>query len=464
MRPLVWGGCESGTEAGRKQQVEQQVAMSGTGAVLTHRYRLREKIGAGGVGQVWRAADEVLGREVAVKLLRPEYADHPETLLRFRAEARLAARLVHPGVVQVYDYGQAGVPFLVMELVEGPSLADVLAEGPLRPSWVLSMIGQVAAGLSAAHAAGLIHRDIKPANLLLAPDGLVKITDFGIASAAGSAPLTSTGMLAGTPGYLAPERVAGATAGPASDLYSLGVVAWECLTGTPPFTGTPVEIALAHAHRDLPPLPAEVPAQLAGLIGQLTAKDPAARPASAAAVAARVGTSGIPVTADVAALSGRPAAEAPGPPQATLMLAGITEYDTPSPYRWPGHLARKRRTALLTVAGVIAAAGISGLLVAVGSGIASSHPASTSTTSGQMVTVDGAALDGQPAAAVLAQLRQAGLRPHLLQQSDDHAQPGTVITVEPAGQVPVGATVTVVAAFGHHHHDGKGSGDNGNGG
>jgi eukaryotic-like serine/threonine-protein kinase len=220
------------------------VVMSGAGNMLAHRYRLQEQIGAGGVGQVWRAADEVLGREVAVKLLRPEYADHAETLLRFRTEARLAARLVHPGVVQVYDYGQAGVPFLVMELVNGPSLAGVLADGPLRPPWVLSMIGQVAAGLSAAHAAGLIHRDIKPANLLLAPDGLVKITDFGIASAAGSAPLT----------------------------------------------GTPVEIALAHVNRDLPPLPAEVPAQVAGLIGELTAKDPAARPASAAAVAVRVGT------------------------------------------------------------------------------------------------------------------------------------------------------------------------------
>src|SRR5258708_14166587 len=173
-----------------------------------------------------------------------------------------------------------------MELVNGPSVAEITASGPLEPGWVLGMVSQTAAGLAAAHAAGLVHRDIKPANLLAAPGGIVKITDFGIASVAGSLPLTQAGAVRGTAGYLAPERVAGEQATPASDLYSLGVVAWECLAGAPPFTGTPLEVAYAHAQRALPPLPGSVPAGVAALIAQLTAKDPAARPPSAAVVAA----------------------------------------------------------------------------------------------------------------------------------------------------------------------------------
>ena len=264
------------------------LTVSGTWSLLAGRYRLGEQIAAGGTGEVWRAQDVVLGRAVAIKLLRPEYAGHAETLARFQAEARHAGQLTHSGIVQVYDYGQndlAGVPFLVMELVDGPSLAAVLAGGALPPSRVLEVIEQVAAGLAAAHAVGLVHRDIKPANLLLAPGGVVKITDFGIASAAGSAPLTQAGMLACTPGYLAPERAAGSPAGPPSDLYSLGVVAWEALAGKPPFTGTALDVAIAHAHRALPPLPAAVPVGLAALIAGLTARDPAARPSAASAAA-----------------------------------------------------------------------------------------------------------------------------------------------------------------------------------
>src|SRR5260370_32320275 len=172
-----------------------------------------------------------------------------------------------------------------MELVDGPALADVAACGPLELAWVLDVAGQVAAGLAAAHGQGLVHRDIKPANLLLSPGGAVKITDFGIASAVGSVSLTLAGTLPGTPGYLAPERAAGAPATAASDLYSLGVVAWECLAGAPPFTGTPLEITLAHAHRALPRLPAALPGGSAKPVADLTAKDPAAPPASAASAA-----------------------------------------------------------------------------------------------------------------------------------------------------------------------------------
>ena len=174
-----------------------------------------------------------------------------------------------------------------MELVDGPSLADVLDRGPLDPIRVMDIVAQAAAGLDAAHRSGLVHRDIKPANLLLTRAGLVKITDFGIAHAAGSAPVTRQGVLIGTPAYLAPERVAGHQATPASDLYSLGILAHECLTGTRPYEGTPTEIALAHGQRELPPLPRHVPPAVAAFVADLTAREPAARPASARVASAR---------------------------------------------------------------------------------------------------------------------------------------------------------------------------------
>ena len=232
----------------------------------------------------------MLGRPVAVKLLQQGYASHQQTLARFRAEARHAGSLTHPGIAHVYDYGEAGPagrPYLVLELVDGPSLAGALARGPLDPATTMDVVAQVAAGLAAAHAADLVHRDIKPANLLMSRDGLVKITDFGIAHAAGSAPITQAGTLVGTPAYLAPERASGEPATPASDLYSLGIVAYECLTGTTPFHGTPLEVASASRHGSLPPLPAAVPAPVAALVTDLTAKDPAARPGSSAQVAVR---------------------------------------------------------------------------------------------------------------------------------------------------------------------------------
>ena len=256
------------------------------------RYRLGYRIAAGGAGEVWRAVDTALERPVAVKLLRAEFAGHPETLARFRAEALRAGSLSHPGIAHVYDYGDADPPhppFLVMEVVDGPSLAGVLAGGPLDAARTMDVVAQTAAGLAAAHAAGVVHRDIKPANLLLGPDGQLKITDFGIAHAAGSAPLTRTGTLVGTPGYLAPERAAGRPAIPASDLYSLGIVAYECLTGSVPFGGTPLEVAAAHRERPLPPLPRHVPHPVAALVADLTGKDPGERPASADVAAERAG-------------------------------------------------------------------------------------------------------------------------------------------------------------------------------
>jgi serine/threonine-protein kinase len=266
--------------------------MALAGTVLGGRYVLDDQIGNGGYGEVWRATDTVLARPVAVKLLHPRYTQRSEALARFRAEARHAGGLPHENIAQVFDYGEPAdgqPPYLVMELVDGPSLETVLTGGPLDDSRTMDIVAQAAAGLQAAHAAGMIHRDIKPGNLLLAPGGTVKITDFGIAHTIGSAPLTASGELIGTPGYLAPERAMGERAAPASDLYSLGMLAYECLAGTPPFRGTPLEVALAHRDRPLPPLPQSVAVDVAALVMRLAAKDPARRLSDAAEVAVWAG-------------------------------------------------------------------------------------------------------------------------------------------------------------------------------
>jgi eukaryotic-like serine/threonine-protein kinase len=328
--------------------------------VLSGRYALDEPIGAGGYCEVWRATDTVLTRPVAVKLLHPGYARQGEALARFKAEARHAGALSHENIARVYDYGEPadGQSYLVMELVDGPSLADVLARGPLSAERTMDIVAQVAAGLQAAHAAGLIHRDIKPANILFAPGGAVRITDFGIAHAVGSAPVTSTGIVMGTPGYIAPERVAGAQAGPASDLYALGVVAYECLAGYPPFSGGALDVAIAHRDRPLPPLPASVPDEVVAFVMMLTAKDPAWRPGSAGEVAEQAGRLRDALAPDTG--SGRlPAAGPTGPDGAVAgwLVARSTIADDPAnPARpaAPSRLRRPRRALAAAALGLAA--------------------------------------------------------------------------------------------------------------
>src|SRR6266446_1992969 len=265
--------------------------MAGFISMLDDRYLLTDRIGAGGYSEVWHGHDQILDRPVAVKLLHAGFVADDETLHRFHAEARHAGQLSHQNVARIYDYGGSvpeHPPYLVMELVDGESLDEVLdREGAIGAARTLDMIEQAAAGLQAAHQAGLIHRDVKPANLLLSKSGTVKITDFGISQVAGSVSLTRTGVIVGSPGYLAPERAFGAQATVASDLYALGVVAYECLSGTRPFTGTVLEVAIAHRELPFPPLPPAVPPALARLVSELTAKDPEARPVSAAEVASR---------------------------------------------------------------------------------------------------------------------------------------------------------------------------------
>ena len=257
---------------------------------LAGRYRLCRWLAAGGMGQVWQAVDEVLGRPVAVKLLRDEYAQDPSFVGRLRAEARSAAAVAHPGIATVFDYGEvttaAGpepTAFVVMELVEGEPLSSLLARtGRLGLDRSLDIVGQAAVAVGAAHQAGLVHRDIKPANLLVGRDGTVKVTDFGVAQALGQGQDDEGELLVGTAGYLSPEQASGQPATAASDLYALGVVAYECLAGRRPFTGEhPIAVALGHLLQPPPPLPDDVPATVRALVSQAMAKQPTRRPPDA---------------------------------------------------------------------------------------------------------------------------------------------------------------------------------------
>jgi hypothetical protein len=255
-----------------------------TGITLGGRFQLTTRIAIGGMGEVWKAKDQVLGRIVAIKVLKEEYTGDPGFLQRFRAEARHTALLNHVGIANVFDYGEeAGSAYLVMELVPGQPLSSIIEhEQVLSPDRTLSMIAQTARALAIAHAQGLVHRDIKPGNLLITPDGRVKVTDFGIARLADQVPLTQTGQVMGTAQYLAPEQATGQTATGASDIYSLGVIGYECLSGHRPFSGeSQIAIALAQVNDAPPPLSDTLPRPVRALLMSMLAKDPKNRPANA---------------------------------------------------------------------------------------------------------------------------------------------------------------------------------------
>jgi tRNA A-37 threonylcarbamoyl transferase component Bud32 len=315
------------------------------------RYRLVRRIASGGMGEVWEADDTVLGRRVALKVLAEELAADDRATRRFVREARATARLAHPNVARVYDFGgHGGAPFLVMELLEGETLADRVAAGPLPPAEAARVAAAVADALDAAHQRGIVHRDVKPSNVMLTPDGDVKVMDFGIAAAADETHSTTGSGLYATVAYVAPERVAGQPATPASDVYSLGAVLYELLCGRPPFSGgSPALVARAHLHDQ--PLPVRqvapwVPARLAEACQAALAKDPARRPSSAAAFAARL---------RAAAAGGGRLEEDPGPEPTRAMPPGqalpapaeATVQVGPGRPVWRRH--RRRVTVLLGV-------------------------------------------------------------------------------------------------------------------
>jgi eukaryotic-like serine/threonine-protein kinase len=383
--------------------------MTTPGELLNHRYRLDELIASGGMGQVWRATDELLGRLVAIKLVQeggpsgaPAAGGADDFRERFRHEARNSAGLSHPNIATVYDFGDdANRPYLVMELVEGQSLAQLLAErGPLPPQEVTAILGQAALALQAAHTAGVVHRDVKPANIMVTPGGMVKLTDFGIARAAAGSGLTRTGEVLGTPHYLAPEQAHGLPATAASDVYALGVVGHELLTGQRPFTGESiVATALAHVTQEAPDLPDSVPPPLRSAIMAALAKDPADRPESAAELAAMLGMPGAPHTplreldpaaADLTMVapaptirSGGASAATQGAPSPTTVLPAVAGNRLPLAGA-RDHRAGRQRWWLLPAAAIVAtvAAIIAAASFADGgsSGSPATHSTKTSTS------------------------------------------------------------------------------------
>ncbi|OLR95539.1 serine/threonine-protein kinase [Actinokineospora bangkokensis] len=347
-----------------------------SGQLLADRYRLARRIAVGGMGEVWEAADTRLDRRVAVKVLKPELCGDAEFLHRFRTEARTTASINHPGIAAVHDYGEtAGVvdgpqdtAYLVMELVEGEPLAAILAkEGRLPADRTLDVLEQSAAALNAAHERGYVHRDVKPGNILITPSGVVKLTDFGIAKAADAAPVTRSGMVMGTAHYIAPEQALGHEAEPASDVYSLAVVGYECLTGHRPFLSeNAVTVAMMHIRDIPPPLPADVPPGTRALIEATLVKDPRQRYANGGefAVAVAAVRAGRPLPAPSGlALSGAHRGPAAGTHPGLAPVSGPLPRGPQPPFTpVPGHQQhREGRTGLWITIAVLAVALVAAL-------------------------------------------------------------------------------------------------------
>jgi serine/threonine-protein kinase len=350
------------------------------GVTLSDRYRLERLIATGGMGQVWEGKDSRLGRQVAIKVLKAEFSTDAEFVERFRAEARTVAMLNHPGIASVYDYGETELAdagrtaYLVMELVNGEPLNSVIKRtGRLSLRHSLDMLEQTGRALQVAHNAGLVHRDVKPGNIMITPTGQVKLTDFGIAKAVDAAPVTQTGMVMGTAQYIAPEQALGRDATAASDVYSLGVVGYESVSGRRPFTGDgALTVAMKHIKEQPPPLPADLPPNVRELIEITLSKEPSQRyrtgGAFADAVAAvRAGrrpprpnqapTIGRASPASVGATQMRPAVDPGRPPTVVRQRPPVTgtHRTPPAPSR---SMFSPGQRALLWAAGVLGALAI----------------------------------------------------------------------------------------------------------
>jgi serine/threonine protein kinase len=256
--------------------------MPDAATILSDRYELGQELGHGGMARVLRGTDRQLGRHVAIKVLSPPYDRDQAFVERFRREAHAAARLNHPSIVAVYDTGSDdGTHYIVTELVEGETLADLLERGgPLPPQRAVGVATEVTRALAAAHERGVVHRDVKPGNVMLTPEGRVKVVDFGIARAAGAESVTRSGLVLGSAPYLSPEQARGEPGDERSDIYALGCVMYQMLTGQPPFTAdTPVATLYLHVHEQAPPPSSvrEVPADLEAIVLRCLEKDPAAR-------------------------------------------------------------------------------------------------------------------------------------------------------------------------------------------
>ena len=441
------------------------------------RYVLESRIAVGGMGEVWQATDTIIGRQVAIKILKDEYLGDPGFLERFRAEARHAALVNHEGIANVYDYGEEdGSAYLVMELVPGEPLSAVLErEHTLSIDRVLDIVAQTATALQAAHSAGLVHRDIKPGNLLITPEGRVKITDFGIARIADQVPLTATGQVMGTVQYLSPEQASGHAASPSTDIYSLGIVAYEALAGKRPFSGeSQVAIAMAQINDAPPPLPDTIAEPVRNLIMSCIAKKPADRPDSAAnlaraAQALRRGDVQAAADAVPAVLSGiaandvtmvMPRATEPGATTVLNIPSGNPVEERKgkrSPWTWP-------LIALIGVLVIVIGSSVIALLSSGsgGGGATTSTSAPSPTTSSAtptptkssatptptptLVNVDKAAYVGKSSTDVAAALQALGMGVNM---KEDKPAPspdlvGMVYDLNPTGNLKIGELITVL--------------------
>ncbi|WP_382309010.1 serine/threonine protein kinase [Herbiconiux sp. UC225_62] len=458
------------------------------GVTFGGRYELSSRIAIGGMGEVWQATDLVIGRTVAIKILKDEYLGDPGFLERFRAEARHAALVNHEGIANVFDYGEEeGSAYLVMELVPGEALSTILErEHVLSTDRVLDIVAQTALALQAAHAAGLVHRDIKPGNLLITPDGRVKITDFGIARIADQVPLTATGQVMGTVQYLSPEQASGQPASPTTDIYSLGIVAYECLAGKRPFSGeSQVAIAMAQINETPPDLPVTVAEPVRNLVLSCIAKKPEDRPSSTgnlarAAMALRRGDIASAAAAVPAVLGSDPLPPtmatrlmpAPGATQATTVLStsngangnGLVPPPTPpatdaaeepkkrSPWTWP-------LIVLIIILGLVLIGTIVALVVQANGNNApatasSSAPTPTKTTpppsptptptqTSNVVTISEGELKGKTFDEAAQILSDKGLSANRVEGNAAPAadQVDVVYQATPVGNVPKGTTI-----------------------
>ena len=468
---------------------------------IADRYTLVERIAVGGMGEVWRARDRLLDRDVAIKVLKDEYAEDPTFLQRFRTEAKHTASLSHPGIANVFDYGEIGaVAYLVMELVPGEPLSALIArDAPLPASDVMDMLGQAGLALQAAHDLGVVHRDVKPGNLIVRPDRVIKVTDFGIARAVDAAPVTQTGLLVGTAAYLSPEQAAGRAATAASDIYSLGVVGYECLAGHRPFTGdSAIGVAMAHVNTNPPALPDSVPPLVADFVMRALEKEPSRRQPSAGdfgrtalALSSQI-REPIPATTTLDTASPTATAimtELPvdAPPAETaaaddadrqqrrvrntfivigaavvllgfLLLRSCTGggVDTATVPKLVGRAYSEAADVLHNRGFEVRRVGVHRLHAPVGTVVDQSVQRGTEATVGSVVTlevstgprsvtIDAADYLGRPVADVRRELTDEHLTVALLSLPSETAA-GTVIAVQPTGTVQEGATVTVTVA------------------
>jgi len=408
--------------------------------LIDGRYEIGETVGAGGTGTVRRAWDTLLARPVALKMLRAGALDDDLHRARLRAEARLAGALVHPGIAQVYDYGEdpstaPPTPYIVMQYVDGKPLSQILRERHRLPAEeVMALVARVATALETAHAEGIVHRDLKPANILVTPDGDPVLVDFGIARSDSGEPLTLTGTIVGTVDYISPEQTSGQSATPRSDIYELGMVAYEAISGRRPFhRESQLATALAHLNDEAPALPDDVPADARDLVMAMIAKRPEDRPRSAAEVAMMA-----------AAASGglvEPAPSTVAMPQSGIATSPVTAGRHARALRWrPPPVPR--RSYLAGVAALLAVVGLSL--------VAARQPPSPEPTTAEPTSTTVPRLVGTTAHDAVRVLESLGLDARRTSVDVPGAAAGEVVWQSPAPrhQVDEGSVVTLEVASG----------------